>query len=1093
MLPDQLTEESIRAMCDARTYKRGLDYFNSAHVVDYTYNSSRDTLQAIVYGSYGNSYEQEIFLVRRSFLRGICTCPVGINCKHVVAALLDYLDDLECDRTDSEPALFNPGKGTALNSWKADVLSFREKTGRKAVSRSSSQNNQLLYVLEKEEGICTCRLIKSRWLKRGEWGRSTPVMANQVLQWYSRPEWVTPEDVEIVTLMDNRLSPLNLTLEIRGDLGFFALRKMLDSGRCFWARPSISPLCLGQACTLKAEWEETSSAARKLNWKVEDHDGERCVVVIPSEPPCYVDVETCRCGELKTHLSVQDLGLLTQLPEVGAEDAHELGMFLLNNFHPEHVPLPVEVKVRDADDNCVPCLQFLSRALENNQRVHVARLTFEYAPLSIPAADVDNSTSVDVVEHKGEYWKLKRDAEYEDGALTRIYDMGFEPCETVGLPPSENMDLVLPADTIPESVAAWKSVLNRVPAFEAEGWKVEIDPSFQLQFVEPEELTLDVNESSVGWFDVGLEIGFEGRKIALLPLVIQYLEQGENTAPLLIELEDGRWLECPRSVVRPVVETLLELHDAPALDASGALSLPTARVHALSSMEERIAQDGSPALWRGGEELKALAERLRHFEGIENVPAPAGLSATLRDYQLKGLSWLQFLRDYAFGGILADDMGLGKTVQTLAHIMVEKEAGRLENPVLVVAPTSVLSTWRTEAQRFAPDLQVLVWHGAQRNKQQEKLPQQDLIITSYALLQRDAKLFQEFEFQLLILDEAQAIKNPATKVARAACAQPARYRLCLTGTPVENHLGELWSLFNFLMPGYMGNKDSFRRLFRNPIEKQSNIQRRYELERRIHPFVLRRDKQEVATELPPKTTIVSTIEFESSQARLYESVRSAMSEKVAQLLQQKGLKKSRIEILDALLKLRQVCCDPRLVKLDSARKVKHSAKLERLLQMLETLLNEGRKILVFSQFVSMLSLIEDELKKRSVTYTKLTGRTRKRDEAIQHFQSGDASVFLISLKAGGVGLNLTAADTVIHYDPWWNPAVENQATDRAYRIGQDKPVFVYKLVAQNTIEEKILELQEKKSHLADVVSAQGEGEEEAEVFNGEQLLELLEH
>ncbi|MCA1796970.1 MAG: DEAD/DEAH box helicase, partial [Geobacteraceae bacterium] len=344
----------------------------------------------------------------------------------------------------------------------------------------------------------------------------------------------------------------------------------------------------------------------------------------------------------------------------------------------------------------------------------------------------------------------------------------------------------------------------------------------------------------------------------------------------------------------------------------------------------------------------------------------------------------------------------------------------------------------------------------------------------------------------LILDEAQAIKNPTTKVAQAACSLKARHRLCLSGTPVENHLGELWSLCNFMLPGYLGTKDAFNRLFRNPIEKEGDVARRRELERRIRPFVLRRDKQQVATELPPKTTVVTRIEFESAQARLYESVRSAMSHKVAQLLEQKGLKKSRIEILDALLKLRQVCCDPRLVKLESAARVKHSAKLERLLQMLDTLLSEGRQVLVFSQFTSMLNLIEEELKQRSIEYTKLTGRTRKRDEAIERFQNGDARVFLISLKAGGVGLNLTAADTIIHYDPWWNPAVENQATDRAYRIGQDKPVFVYKLVAEKSIEEKILELQEKKRHLADIVARKDDAPEQGDAVDGEELLALLE-
>jgi SNF2 family DNA or RNA helicase len=346
------------------------------------------------------------------------------------------------------------------------------------------------------------------------------------------------------------------------------------------------------------------------------------------------------------------------------------------------------------------------------------------------------------------------------------------------------------------------------------------------------------------------------------------------------------------------------------------------------------------------------------------------------------------------------------------------------------------------------------------------------------------------EFHYLILDEAQNIKNPRAKGAQIVRELDARHRLCLTGTPMENHLGELWSLFHFLAPGYLGDAQQFRRLFRVPIEEHGDQARRTALQRRIAPFLLRRTKQAVASELPEKLEIVRTVALDDAQAGLYESVRAAMDKQVRESLSRKGLARSQITILDALLKLRQICCDPRLVKLDQARKVQQSAKLELLLEMLPELLEEGRRILLFSQFTTMLGLIEDELKRAGIAYTKLTGQTRRREQVIEAFRTGTVPLFLISLKAGGVGLNLTEADTVIHYDPWWNPAVEKQATDRAHRIGQTNTVFVYKLVTEQTVEEKILALQARKAALASGLYREGQ-EQQGLGLSEDDLRELL--
>ena len=370
---------------------------------------------------------------------------------------------------------------------------------------------------------------------------------------------------------------------------------------------------------------------------------------------------------------------------------------------------------------------------------------------------------------------------------------------------------------------------------------------------------------------------------------------------------------------------------------------------------------------------------------------------------------------------------------------------------------------------------MLTLHGPDRAQRFDQIAGADLVLTTYALLTRDTETLLPAQWHLVVLDEAQAIKNPASKAAQLTARLLAGHRLCLTGTPIENHLGELWSQLSFLVPGLLGDHRRFGRVFRNPIEKQGDEARRDLLTRRIRPFLLRRTKGEVEADLPAKTEILRRVELAGDQRDLYETVRLAMHERVRQEIAAKGFARSQIIILDALLKLRQVCCDPRLVKLTAAKRVAGSAKLAQLMEMLPELIEDGRRVLLFSQFTSMLDLIRPEVERAGLAFVQLRGDTADRATPVARFQAGEVPLFLISLKAGGVGLNLTAADTVILYDPWWNPAVEAQAMDRAHRIGQDKPVFVYKLIAEGTIEERMLELQERKRALAAGVLGQAGG------------------
>ncbi|MGI9336601.1 MAG: DEAD/DEAH box helicase, partial [Gammaproteobacteria bacterium] len=526
----------------------------------------------------------------------------------------------------------------------------------------------------------------------------------------------------------------------------------------------------------------------------------------------------------------------------------------------------------------------------------------------------------------------------------------------------------------------------------------------------------------------------------------------------------GAWLRLPAERVHAIVSTLIELFDPRLALADGALRLSGLRAHEIEALDRRSGGVGwhDDARARLAEQL----ERVRSFTGAQARPAPDGFQAVLRPYQESGLGWLQALARLGLGGILADDMGLGKTVQTLAHLVVEKQTGRQRAPSMVVAPTSVIANWAQEARRFSPQLRVLVLHGPSRRERFEAIEEHDLVITTYALARRDRDRLAEHAFHYLVLDEAQAIKNARAKARQSLMSLSAEHRLCLTGTPLENHLGELWSLVDFVEPDVLGDERQFRRIFRRPIERDGDAERAKLLAGRLAPLLLRRTKQEIDDELPDKVEIAQAIELHADQRDLYETVRVSMDRKVRQALAKQGFEQSRIVVLDALLKLRQICCHPKLVKLDAARKVLHSAKLDRLIELLLEMIDEGRRVLVFSQFTAMLALIEAQLEAAGIAYAKLTGRTRDRTKPVERFQSGTVPVFLISLKAGGTGLNLTAADTVIHYDPWWNPAVEAQATDRAHRIGQDKTVFVYKLITASSVESRMLDLQARKRELA---------------------------
>lgn len=737
---------------------------------------------------------------------------------------------------------------------------------------------------------------------------------------------------------------------------------------------------------------------------------------------------------------------------------------------------------------------------------------------------------------------LLRDLGAEADALDLVWELGLHPLPSDTLQWRTDNAAQEATQTL---TSLWTLVqedffgdfwAEQLPDLQAKGWAIVVRPGFAHESVPVDAWRLIVNPATgqllgkevaarmrgreqtmtalglpagEGSWLLTLGIEIDGEMVDLVPLLAHLLQRDgrwldakqialiDDHAMIMLRAPNGKRIEALAAPLKAMVGSMLELLADPQrkegplpLSSWDAYRLETMRLSLLDTQRERAGTHGSWQL-QGDAGLRVLAQRLQGAGTPQAVTAPAGLGVTLRPYQLHGVAWLQYLREHHLAGILADDMGLGKTAQALAHLLIEKQAGRLDLPALAVLPTSLIFNWQAEARRMAPSLRVLTLQGPERHRDFSRMVDYDLILTTYPLLWRDRSALEAQPFHMLILDEAQTVKNATARSAGAVRRLHARHRLCITGTPLENHLGELWTQFDFLMPGFLGDMRSFERLWRKPIELGGETLRAQLLAQRVRPFILRRRKDQVASELPPRTETIKRVQLQGQQRDLYESVRLAADEQVRGVLKRKGFAGGQITILDALLKLRQVCCDPFLLKGMEHSASMERAKLELLRDMLPALVAEGRRILVFSQFTEMLDLIALELAALQLPWLALTGKTppAKRGALVAEFQNKTVPLLLISLKAGGVGLNLTAADTVIHIDPWWNPAVQEQATARAHRIGQEQTVFVYKIVVEGSIEERIIALQARKAALAEGVL--GSDAALATKFSSEDLRLLL--
>ncbi|MCP3673943.1 MAG: DEAD/DEAH box helicase, partial [Gammaproteobacteria bacterium] len=890
----------------------------------------------------------------------------------------------------------------------------------------------------------------SKQKKNGGWSRShgSEYLSVHLID----NSYVNNDDVNIITAM------------VRGNtykqdvISFDIYEQLINTHRCFWlaSYDLDQPIQLGEDIQANWQWQVLENNMQSLQLILKNPSDN--IRIIKSQPIAYYDSRTNSIGRIISDSNSNFEVNLLNSPLIEEEKLPWVISKLNISLGEDSKRLP-KPKLNKKFELSKPIVRLrFSTPNDHDHLTGTVQISFDYHG-NLVGPNVLGT----VIRKAKNIATIYRDIALEHMVVEMLKEQGFKKI---------NIDNSM----MLQGRNCWLSFLhNQLPVLEKQGWQITFDDDFYYQELETNgvfdaEISQDEGND---FFSIGLNLDVAGKKLPAFPILYNAIEQlpravllnQDTNLPddyrIYIDVEQGKFIALSYGSIKPLLKQFVELFMPSALQKDGTLQLSRFQGH-----QTLAVLDDAGVISSGEKKLRALANKLKNFDKIANVTIPKQLKAPLREYQHQGLNWLQFLREYELNGILADDMGLGKTIQTLANLLCEKQQQRLTKPCLIIAPTSVIFNWTIEIDKFAPALTYQLINGAKRHKHFDTIEQNDVIITSYALVTKDIKNYNKHDFYYVILDESHYIKNPKTKLYQSIIQLKAQYKICLTGTPMENHLGEFWSQFNFLLPGFLGGHRQFTKLFRTPIEKQDNQERKLLLNKRIKPFILRRTKDKVAEELPSKTIIVQTLRIEGKQAELYESVRLSMDSRIKKIITDKGINRSQIEILDALLKLRQVCNHPKLLPFESAKSIDQSAKLDYLMDTLPEQIIEGRRILIFSQFTSMLSLISEVLDQENIDYLKLTGSTRNRQPLIDKFQNGEVAVFLISLRAGGVGLNLTAADTVIHVDPWWNPAVEDQATDRAHRIGQKKPVFVYKLIIKNSIEEKIHEIQKNKAELA---------------------------
>jgi hypothetical protein len=1027
-----------------------------------------------------------------------CSCPVGAYCKHAAALLSWVTAELKRESILSQPQPTQPVQPQSrpqhhfdpqLREWLMEIESAA-KSGPpdpQTIAVAKPENRFLAYCIESPlyRNDSSLNFVLRVGTRRKD-GKVSISDTRSLADLSNPPKYMEHHDLVVAALYHKR----HRSQYLRGDMPFSGpdwddlLAEAHASGNLYFGKETYEskesdryqPVTLGPPKAVEAKWKVMPSGSAEPVLECENPN----LIVVLTDPPRYLDPDSGTLGLLESSLPAAILSAWSKGPAVSGKDLAMISdRFSAITATQLPVPMKVETENRPASPP-LPHLRVYSRAIGpkwDRFQYIVGQISFRYedSRLLAPLGKGFPQSHAEIRDGRRVVWP--RIYLEEQAQIVRLKKLGLMHLSEIFAPnvlDAAAIHSVVPLELYPSQQIAWLEILESpgMLALRDSGWTIETDPKAGLTSHDASEFFPEIEadpDHGIDWFRFDITYEINGQRLSLIPIIAQAIRMDlpqiddPNLPEFLIlpceNPEDG-FIRFPTKQLIEIVDQVRHLFHGS--DGNGPIRMDRL---AAAGVADTLAIDSSETT----RALARLGQSLKNITSLPPAELPKSLSAELRPYQLEGYRWLQFLAAHGLHGILADDMGLGKTVQTLAHLAAEREK-KPGLPSLVIAPTSVVPNWADEVAKFTPKLKVLVLQGQGRAESFKKIAKADLVITSYPLLARDFEQLFKQDWHVVVLDEAQYIKNPKAISAQNACRLKAAHRICLSGTPMENHLGELWSLMRFLMPGFLSDEKSFNSHLRRPIERERSTDAQLALNRRVSPLILRRTKDQVATDLPEKTEIIHGVELNHKQTDLYESVRAAMDKRVRDAIAAKGLAKSHIIVLDALLKLRQICCHPQLLKSPAAQKVTDSAKLDYLTgELLPTLLEEGRRILLFSTFTSMLAIIEKYLVAQKIPYLILTGQTQDRATLVKKFQAGEVPIFLISLKAGGTGLNLTAADTVIHYDPWWNPAAENQATDRAHRIGQTKPVFVHKLVCRGTIEDRILDLQKHKSGLVEAL------------------------
>jgi len=968
-----------------------------------------------------------------------CNCPDSFSgvCKHVGATALKLLASL----SDSGEADETPGQKT---EWRQTFRGFFATEPEAEPGR-----HYFVFNFYPEPGRLLVAFSRARQNKSGLSSVKAQISIEQIVR---NPEWseISPILPKIAEQIEKYLGYEGHRVEIPDGLLTWFFRTIKKEYYLFWRDTDLPCRLEDKTMRLMLKPKLTDDG---LKFDVMlGREGKPPFSILGQEAYFYGQMPLWVCWNkhfypVQTGLDSHLIQELVEQPPViphneiaefldrvwsklPASDLHEQEEFLAH-MKPIFVPANYNPKLFLDEEGSLLTLQI--------QNVYET----EHGEISLPGPNPDLQTGS--YQYEGKAFLIMRDQQKESQLTQQLQELNFQARNNAiwFLEPEEAIAFLLDA------------YAKLVETYRIYGEKNLT--RYKVRLAQPVIVAKIESKEEDKWFHLDLSVEYDDQRVP-----IEKIWKAWTSGKRYVQLKDGSYTSLPESWLEKLSHKLRALGYDPEKPPQQQFKQFEAPI--LEKLLDDLPDVTTDSFWN------RLRANLHNFSEVKQIAPPAGLNATLRGYQIQGMSYLNFLREYGFGGILADEMGLGKTIQTLSFIQHMVDTGH-DGPNLIVVPTSVLPNWDREAEKFVPGLTRLIIYGTRREGMFKMINESHLIVTTYALLRRDLEELQKYEFNSIILDEAQNIKNPNTITARSVRKLASKLRLCLSGTPIENNLFELWSLFEFLMPGFLGSQHSFQRGIVKPIKDGDQETLDY-LRTRVKPFILRRTKSEVAKDLPPKVESVYYCALADGQLELYAALAKKLKEQVLQNVDEKGLAKSQMSILDALLKLRQICCHPRLLKLDmpGVNTNLPSGKFDAFKDMITDIIEEGHKVLVFSQFVQMLHIIRSWLMISNLPFTYLDGSSKDRIEQVDRFNNDPSiPIFLISLKAGGTGLNLTSADYVIHYDPWWNPAVENQATDRTHRIGQTRQVFAYKMICQNTVEEKILKLQEMKKGVAESI------------------------